>query len=118
MSLTAKMRDVAIRDIGCICCLKRGIFSHCAKHHLISTGHHGNGKRRGEQFTIGLCDYHHQGGASVGGSRAREMAHNYGPSYADNAREFRDVFGDDESLLAEQDRLIDIWRNSIIGAVA
>ena len=118
MTLTAKMRDVAIRDIGCICCLKRGIFSHCAKHHLISTGHHGNGKRRGEQFTIGLCDYHHQGGASVGGSRAREMAHNYGPSYADNAREFRDVFGDDESLLAEQDRLIDIWRNSIIGAVA
>lgn len=116
--MNANMRDVAIREIGCICCLKMGIFSHCAKHHLISTGFHGNGKRRGEQFTVGLCDYHHQGAHSVGTDRAREMAKNYGPSYADNATAFRQRFGDDEALLAEQERLLKIWRGSIVGMVA
>lgn len=112
------MRDVAIREIGCICCLKRGIFSHCEKHHLLTTGLHGNGKRRGEQATLGLCTFHHRGAHGVGGARAREMALNYGPSYADEPRRFREEFGDDDSLLAEQDRLIGIWRDSIIGAVA
>lgn len=116
--MNANMRDVAIRDIGCIACLKRGIFSHCEKHHLLTTGLHGNGKRRGEQFTVGLCTYHHRGAHGVGTERAREMRDHYGPSYADNAGEFRVIFGDDADLLAEQERLLRIWRGSIIGSVA
>jgi hypothetical protein len=113
--VNANLRDVAIRDIGCICCLKRGIASECEKHHLLTTGLHGNGKRRGEQFTVGLCTYHHRGGHGVGGAVARSMEPTYGPNYADNAGEFRVVFGDDSDLLAEQQRLIDIWRGSIMG---
>lgn len=116
--MNANMRDVAIRDIGCICCLKMGAYNACEKHHLLTTGMHGNGRRRGEQFTIGLCQYHHRGAHAVGGERAREMAVNYGPSYADQPRKFREVFGDDDGLLAEQERLLKIWRGSIIGMVA
>jgi len=116
--MNANMRDVAIRDIGCICCLEMGQTSQCEKHHLLTTGLHGNGKRRGEQFTIGLCSYHHRGAHAVGGEMARQMALSYGPSYADQPRQFREVFGDDENLLRAQNEFIEIWRESIIGAGA
>ena len=58
--MRAELRDTAIREIGCICCLHDGR-GHvpCEKHHLLTTGLHGNGKRRGEAATVGLCSYHH-----------------------------------------------------------
>lgn len=109
--VTPAMRDFAIREIGCICCRAMGVFGVlCAKHHLLTTGMHGNGKRRGEAATIGLCDYHHQGAAVVGTLAARALRLVRGPSYADEAREFRRVFGQDDGLLAAQDKLIADWR--------
>lgn len=116
------IRDVAIREIGCLATwLRFKEFSPCEKHHLLTTGRHGTGKRRGEQATIGLSTYYHRGynysGLQPKFTRAEAFDY-FGPSYADNARLFRQVFGDDEFLLAEQNRLIAIWRESIVGAVA
>lgn len=106
-----ELRDFAIRDIKCIVCRMRGKPPEpAAKHHLLSTGRHGNGKRRGERFTVGLCDYHHQGAHVVGTSAAtRYRLMGYGPSYADDAREFRELYPD-SLLLETQERFIKLWQ--------
>lgn len=116
--MTDNMRDVAIREIGCIITLRKfGAFAPAEKHHLLTTGRHGTGKRRGEQATIGLSAYYHRGynysGLQEAMSRADALAY-FGPSYADSPKLFRAEFGDDESLLAEQDRLIAVWRESFV----
>jgi hypothetical protein len=107
-----ELRDYAIREVGCLACLlvdKRPLPT--AKHHLLTTGRHGNGKRRGEKATIGLCDYHHQGASQVGTPRARSLKEQgYGPSLADEPRAFRQRFGTDDELLALQDKLIAGWQ--------
>jgi hypothetical protein len=107
-----QVRDYAIREIQCIACRLIGRRPMpAAKHHLISTGLHGNGKRRGEKATIGLCDYHHQGASQVGTQRARSLKEQgYGPSLADEPRAFRARFGTDNELLALQDKLIEAWQ--------
>lgn len=108
-------RDFAIREIGCIVCRLMGKgYVPCAKHHLLSTGHHGNGKRRGEKATVGLCDYHHQGSQAVGSANYRRMKPDYGPSYYDDARAFRALWPD-QLLLEEQDRRITQWQSKNVG---
>ena len=105
-----EVRDFAIRDIGCIVCRERGLgYVPCEKHHLTTTGRHGNGKRRGEAYTVGLCAYHHRG---VG-----EPTAEVGPSYAREPRRFRELYPD-EWLLDRQNELIAQWRANTVGAAA
>ena len=105
-----ELRDCAIRDIGCIVCLERGLGpTPCEKHHLLTTGRHGTGKRRGEAYTVGLCSYHHQG---IGAPDAA-----LGPSYAREPRRFRELYPD-EWLLTRQNELIEAWRRNTVGAAA
>jgi hypothetical protein len=107
-------RDVVIREIGCVVCRLRGLGKvECAKHHTLTTGQHGNGKRRGEAYTVGLCDYHHQGAQVIGTALARSLYPARGPSYADNAREFRAEYPD-ALLLEAQERFINEWRTGVI----
>ena len=104
------IRDFAIREIGCIVCRHRGLgFAPAEKHHLLTTGLHGNGKRRGEHATVGLCPYHHRG---IGTPTSA-----LGPSYAREPRAFRALYPD-AWLLAEQDRHLTDWRANTIGAAA
>lgn len=104
------LRDFVIRDIGCIVCLERGLGKvACEKHHLLTTGRHGNGKRRGEQFTVGLCSYHHSG---IGTPTAE-----LGPSYAREARRFRELYPD-AWLLQRQNELILAWQAKTVGGAA
>lgn len=109
--MNAQLRDFAIREIGCILCRLMGKRPLPAeKHHLLTTGLHGNGKRRGERETIGACGFHHRGQAAVGTHMARTLrAEGYGPSLADEPRKFRERFGTDDELLALQDNLIEAW---------
>ena len=105
-----ELRDTAIRDIGCIVCLHRGLgYVPCEKHHLLTTGRHGNGKRRGEAYTVGACPYHHRG---IGAPTAE-----LGPSYAREPRAFRALYPD-EWLLAKQNELIAEWQRNTMGAMA
>jgi hypothetical protein len=84
-----------IREIGCLACQVYGEWSPPEVHHLNLGGLAGH-KRRGDEFTIGLCRYHHRGVGS-----------GYGPSLSVSPLAFRVIFGKDDELLAEQNRLID-----------
>lgn len=99
-----QMRFVAIKEIGCIVCLARGMVCPAEIHHLTVGGKHGQ-KRRGHDYTVGLCVYCHRG---IG-----NPADYGGPSYAREPKAFRALWPDDK-LLAEQDRLIEIWRGSVV----
>lgn len=54
-----QVRLDTIKEIGCIACIALG-FGHmgCHEHHLLVAGKHGQ-HRRGHDFTIGLCPWHH-----------------------------------------------------------
>lgn len=95
------IRFALIKEIGCICCRKDGFaWTYADVHHLLTTGLHGNGERRGDEFTLGLCKWHHVG-------RRDESCHwAQGPSYATQAKAFRERYGSDEELLAHQNRLL------------
>lgn len=113
-TMPAQLRDTAIREIGCIIALRLDL-GHipCDKHHLLSTGMHGNGHRRGERYTIGLNQWSHQGRVLPGWTK-RRCRDVLGPSYAEEAAEFREVFGTDDLLLGYQDRLIRDWASNFV----
>jgi hypothetical protein len=98
----------ALRGLGCLCCRMNRYhpdFLACLApieiHHLNGGGHHGQ-KRRGDEFTIPLCSWHHRG---VGGP-AKAWTALYGPSWAKGSKPFRAVYGSDDELLALANRLI------------
>ena len=103
----------AMLQLGCLCCLlnrNRGLAraSFARKrpeleiHHLTDCG-----RRIGHDETICLCRFHHQGDwlpyASAG---YRAQAERFGPSYGREKRRFREVYGDDVRLLANQNALL------------
>lgn len=102
-TIAQQYRFYAIKEIGCICCRTLGITRAAEIHHLTSGGRHGQ-KRRGHDFTIGLCSHHHRGVTAFGNARLATAT--YGPSYALEPRKFRETFGSDDVLLALQDKLI------------
>ena len=62
-------------------------------------------RRRGDEFTVPLCEWHHRSVAlRFGNAKSAETL--LGPSLALNPRRFREVFGSDDDLLAEANRLI------------
>ncbi len=94
-----KRRFEAIKRIGCICCLIRSNASvACEIHHLVS----GN-KRRGHEFSIGCCEWHHRGVCYGGSKRATELL---GPSLANGSKPFHAAFGSDDELLDYQNNLL------------
>ncbi len=102
----------ALRAIGCVCCQKNGEDARAGLrfhmrtcfpvelHHLNGGGHHGQ-KRRGDEYTIPLCQWHHRGQGP-----AKVYAELYGPSWAKGSKPFRAVYGTDDELLALANRLI------------
>lgn len=101
-----------IRERGCIACRMRDIGQVWPEiHHLLNTGKAGNGRRIGHDATVGLCKWHHRGLAHVNNGRrftCEECLEWLGPSLAAHPRAFHEEFGDDEKLLAYQDRLLGI----------
>lgn len=91
----------ALLRIGCLACLQR-VQQYCIPeiHHLLS----GN-RRRGHQYTIPLCSYHHRR-VPIGPMGLHEHRNLLGPSLAEEPRAFRQEFGDDETLLATANELI------------
>jgi hypothetical protein len=90
--------------LGCIACRKRhGIARFPVElHHLIS-----GSRRRGHDFVIPLCSWHHRA-VTEGGLSAREMMRAHGPSFALNPKMFRLDFGRDDELLTEVNSLLDL----------
>jgi hypothetical protein len=108
----ALLRYRRIYDVGCLCCRRKGWFSPCQVHHLNADGKAGQ-KRRGDVFTIGLCPWHHVGEPLSGMTEAQCRAR-FGPSLK-SSRAFREAFGTDDSLLAEQNRLIEREERNLVG---
>lgn len=106
-----------IYEIGCICCRRYGHFEvPCMVHHL-NLGEHAGQVRMGDFFTIGLCAWHHVGHPEKG-LDVDETCAAVGPSMQHEPVRFREVFGSDMELLAEQNRLIAGRESCLVGGVA
>lgn len=109
-----KRRCQRIYQIGCLACRRRGWESMCQVHHLNLGGHAGQ-VRRGDEFTIGLCPWHHVG-EPINGMPANTCRWLVGPSLKLQPRAFRNEFGSDDDLLAEQNKLIATAELQVVGA--
>lgn len=107
------LRDFAIRELGCVACSLYGVPYRvdCEKHHL-NEGDQPGRKRRGERFTVGLCQWHHVGRCHCTGAvRDCDCCRiKHGPSWRHHKREFLDTYGDGDQLLAVQNERIERWR--------
>ena len=73
----------------------------CDAHHLLS-----GGIRRGHEYTIGLCPWHHRGVPP--NDMSIKMARGiYGPSLMDGSKVFRAVYGTDDQLLERQNKYLE-----------
>jgi Recombination enhancement, RecA-dependent nuclease len=102
-----------IAEIGCLACRRRGWYQAPDVHHFNLDGKAGQ-KRLGNESTVGLCPYHHRGQPFYGKTLAwcRRVV---GPSLFHESTEFREEFGTDSELLAEQNRLIDEAESNVVG---
>jgi hypothetical protein len=89
----------------------RGVYSVPEVHHLNTGGHAGH-KRRGDEFTIGLCRWHHQGEAPA---TLKMPEYFLGPSLKLQPNYFRQVFGVDDHLLKYQNKLIGERMKNMVG---
>ena len=104
-TLAQATRFEHIRAIGCIACLLHSFICHQVEvHHLNQGGYHG-ATRRGHDFTIGLCGWHHQGTPPLG-MNEREARVFRGPSYKLHKMAFRARYGTDDQLLETTNKLI------------
>jgi hypothetical protein len=96
-------RFVAIKSLGCICCVKLGLPMQCGPteaHHLLS-----GGRRRGHSQSVPLGRWHHRG-IPWQTLNSRQMTEQFGPSLARGSKPFHEAFGTDDELLAEVERLL------------
>jgi Recombination enhancement, RecA-dependent nuclease len=103
-------RQDAARAMGCIACLMRGLRGEdqCGRteiHHQNLGGYAGQ-KQLGQDQTVALGAYHHQG-VLLRGLGLADMARRFGPSLKRAPRAFRAAFGDDPELLAEQNKRLE-----------
>ena len=98
------LRFEGIKEIGCIVASLRGHrWVPCEIHHTTVGGRHGQ-KRRGHEYTVGLNPWSHRG-VPFNGMTADQCRLLFGPSYALQPREFRELYPDD-LLLNTQDSLL------------
>lgn len=91
-------------EIGCIACRQLGFWREATNHHLNLDDHAGQ-VRRGDEFTVPLCPWHHQGYPADRYTRD-ETRDWLGPSMALEPVRFREVFGTGDELLARTNNLI------------
>jgi len=105
--MTPKARErrfSRLKFMGCIACWTEGTMANAEIHHLNLGGHAGQ-KRRGDEFTIPLCRWHHQGHVEAGHT-ATSMREVRGPSLARHSKKFREKYGKDDALLAKVNDLL------------
>jgi hypothetical protein len=85
-----------LKELGCVACWLSGTPDVYPEIHHLNLGGHAGQKRRGDEFTIPLCRWHHQG-------QVPEMS---GPSLKWSPKVFRERYGTDDELLAKVNDLI------------
>jgi hypothetical protein len=98
----------AIKVSGCMACLinetrwqPRCDGEGSDAHHLLS-----GGRRRGHEYTIALCPWHHRSIRPDDCPNDCYALHRYGPTVRES-RMFRETYGTDDELLAKQNALIE-----------
>jgi hypothetical protein len=93
-------RSEHVRALPCIACQIEGIQQPAPteEHHLNLGGKAGQ-KRRGDDYSIPLCAWHHRGDPAKG-MTADLTTYTYGPSLARSSKLFRFTYGSDDQLLA------------------
>lgn len=101
-------RSELIRRLPCVACVidDQDQPSRTEEHHLNLGGKAGQ-KRLGDQYSIPLCGWHHRA-EPIGTMTKTQCSLRWGPSLADQSREFRDLYGSDKELLTKTDELIAI----------
>lgn len=101
--------DIITREVGCIPCrmmFARYIPAEC--NHLV------DGYRIGHEATVPECSWHHQG-TCLTGTTPRQMKKVMGPSRRLHKKQFRDQYGNDQSLLALTNDYVRTFESKIIG---
>lgn len=104
---TPKKAEIArwdiMREIGCICCILKGVHGNPPQiHHIVE------GKKRikeGHLGTLALCPFHHEAIVPSGFTYG-QMSDRVGPSYKKEPRRFKEEFGTQRELLEFQNELI------------
>ncbi len=93
-------RSAKIRELSCVCCGVEGVDqpNPTEAHHCNEGGKHGK-KRRGDEFQLPLCGWHHRG-LTPEGMTASYAKFMYGPSFALSPRQWRETYFGDEFLLS------------------
>lgn len=92
--------SLLVKQLPCICCEIEDVSqpNPTEAHHLNEGGHAGQ-RRRGDEYQIPLCQWHHRGVRPVGMTRDA-MSHLYGPSLALDSKQYHFAYGSDDELLA------------------
>ena len=101
-------RFAAIRELGCMACrmnMERGM----PTTQMVTEIHHhtSGGRRIGHDATVVLCRFHHQGDAFPFVAEGYTTnAAIFGPSFGREPRAFRELYGSDAQMLADQNALL------------
>src|SRR5262245_9974617 len=96
-----------LKEMGCIACWKDGRMNVFPEIHHLNLGGRAGQKRRGDEFTIPLCVWHHQGHVPTAGALSiSERAELWGPSLKLHSKAFRARYGADDALLKRVNGLI------------
>lgn len=101
-------RSLKVKSLPCIACKLYGVYYQpfpTQEHHLNFDGKAGQ-KRRGDEFSIPLCEWHHVGRTDNRFSQKAATAL-YGPSLKLQSRAFRTAFGSDDELLERTNTLLE-----------
>jgi hypothetical protein len=93
-----------MQEIGCLACRQMGFANEPSDMHHLLSGH----RRRGDEFTIPLCPWHHRGLWNNRFANQKLAEALLGPSLAHSSKRFRELFGSDDELLT--------WCNELIAA--
>lgn len=107
MTKAESARIDAIKAAGCLACLQLGYVwdensPQPDAHHLLS-----GGIRRGHEFTVALCKWHHSARLVIEGMGTLGHLFELGPTLLQHPAKFKEQFGDDAALLAQQNEILE-----------
>jgi len=103
--------DTLKNHCPCICCMLATMkVSFPEIHHITDCG-----RRKGHDFTLSLCPYHHRGAMEWQGAHHRnkqQLIGEFGPSLAHGKRTFAEMFGGEMFLLSLQNDILEAYEDS------
>lgn len=100
-------RDALILALPCIACtIENATQPNRTESHHLNLGGLAGQKRRGEAYTIPLCQYHHRG-VIPSHLTPGSCEFHFGPSLARRSKRFRNSYGTDDELLAKTNQMLE-----------